>query len=973
MAHWSIEDGLPAIVSMPTGSGKTAVAVALPYLAKSHRVLVIVPSRELRRQVVSAFRSRSLLQDIGVLEGEHSPDVHELKGRPSDWSVLDSADVVVSIPASISPSHFEEDVRPPRDLFDLIIMDEAHHAPAATWASLLHYFSASKKILLTATPYRRDDKPLPGKHIFHFPLSKAITDGIYKPIEARVLEVDSEESAAHDKRIALEVLEVASSAVHASSSILVRASSIERAQSLKTLYGELGMDAELVHSKAKDAEVRDILSAWRAGSLRAVIAVDMLGEGIDLPSLRVVAYHDKHKSSQATIQLIGRLARVHEKFPQPSVLITTQASEALSAVETTLRALYEEDAQWIDLLPRLVDEPVLVDRSRREYIKAFTPSPPEVNLESILPPARAVVFEAPMAGSYQPCFVDGGIPAEVQMGAVIAGSRVIYSGLNEAATMLVVLTAKQASPRWYVGRLGLEAPVYDLHLFNWHRSDNTDFSDLLLENSGDRRISAAIRDVLDPNHVLRKGDPASLQGAFDANDRLSVSSVGVRNTYAGTSGAPSYAMFAGTDVERGLRDADTNSRALGHAIAQIDIVTSRTTAGFSAAKAKYWETRNLSLANYEDWVADLSDRFWSQKSDPARQLLPQVARGARTQLIPESDVLMIEMNPKLAGRGWRLPEGQPLEGLELAPTKPLSSATDLITMKLVDPRNPDVALWCGAQNTAGKIASTGQPITVSRGAGLQEDLADLLSAYPPNVYFLDGQTIHGNLTYKAPQVANALPPITYIDDWDWSGTDIRLESKRSFSGGTIHHLVETKLARAPQQGVLRWVLCNDGKGEIADHIVIELKANQRPTVELWHAKFAGTEKAGVRVGDMEVLVQQAIKNRRHLVDRGFWKRLGRRLDGKEQPQLHLVSGDSITILRAICGLEPHHESWSIADRPPVVEGKIVLVQPGLSLSELDKKLKTATGSPFPGHVREFLTVLHNSVQGLAKVELVASK
>ena len=33
----------------------------------------------------------------------------------------------------------------------------------------------------------------------------------------------------------------------------------------------------------------------------------MLGEGFDLPSLRIVAYHDKHKSLPATVQLIGNI------------------------------------------------------------------------------------------------------------------------------------------------------------------------------------------------------------------------------------------------------------------------------------------------------------------------------------------------------------------------------------------------------------------------------------------------------------------------------------------------------------------------------------------------------------------------------------------------------------------------------------------------------------------------------------------
>jgi superfamily II DNA or RNA helicase len=36
------------------------------------------------------------------------------------------------------------------DLFDLVIVDEAHHYPARTWRSIIDYFQLSKKLFLTA-------------------------------------------------------------------------------------------------------------------------------------------------------------------------------------------------------------------------------------------------------------------------------------------------------------------------------------------------------------------------------------------------------------------------------------------------------------------------------------------------------------------------------------------------------------------------------------------------------------------------------------------------------------------------------------------------------------------------------------------------------------------------------------------------------------------------------------------------------
>jgi len=44
-AHFSLDQGQPAIVVMPTGSGKTGVLMLAPFLLGAIRVLVITPSR----------------------------------------------------------------------------------------------------------------------------------------------------------------------------------------------------------------------------------------------------------------------------------------------------------------------------------------------------------------------------------------------------------------------------------------------------------------------------------------------------------------------------------------------------------------------------------------------------------------------------------------------------------------------------------------------------------------------------------------------------------------------------------------------------------------------------------------------------------------------------------------------------------------------------------------------------------------
>ncbi len=57
----------PAIAVMPTGAGKTAVAVASAFTLRAKRVLVVTPSRLLREQIIEKFETLVDLEKIQAL------------------------------------------------------------------------------------------------------------------------------------------------------------------------------------------------------------------------------------------------------------------------------------------------------------------------------------------------------------------------------------------------------------------------------------------------------------------------------------------------------------------------------------------------------------------------------------------------------------------------------------------------------------------------------------------------------------------------------------------------------------------------------------------------------------------------------------------------------------------------------------------------------------------------------------------
>lgn len=113
LSYWSLPHQNSAVVSVPTGSGKSAIATAAPYLLGASRVLVVVPSRDLRSQLADDFRVERVLRSIGARDGDSSPNVVEVTGLVSDWEALRSADVVVGLPQSVSPVHYA--VPPPAE------------------------------------------------------------------------------------------------------------------------------------------------------------------------------------------------------------------------------------------------------------------------------------------------------------------------------------------------------------------------------------------------------------------------------------------------------------------------------------------------------------------------------------------------------------------------------------------------------------------------------------------------------------------------------------------------------------------------------------------------------------------------------------------------------------------------------------------------------------------------------------------
>ena len=127
---------------LSTGGGKTRIFSYIADAAsrKGNRVLILVHRAELLDQA-----SRSLPMHHGIIAA----------GRGMD---LSHGVQVASVQTVARRLHLL-----PRDHFQLIVVDEAHHTTAGTWARTLEHFNTAKLLGVTATPIRGDGRGL-GEH-----------------------------------------------------------------------------------------------------------------------------------------------------------------------------------------------------------------------------------------------------------------------------------------------------------------------------------------------------------------------------------------------------------------------------------------------------------------------------------------------------------------------------------------------------------------------------------------------------------------------------------------------------------------------------------------------------------------------------------------------------------------------------------------------------------------------------------------
>ena len=227
----------------------------------------------------------------------------------------------------------------------LIVIDEAHHALAETYAEVMNAYPKAKKLGLTATPYRLNGKgftDLFDTLLCSWSMEKFIAEGrlsLYdyysiKPDSADQLLIDSLQKRGADgdyqQKELNEVMDVKPSLERLCLTIkeyvprkkgIVYAISIQHAEHIAEFYRENGIKAVAISSKTPGSLRKELIERFKASSLspslnsasddiEVLVSVDLFSEGFDCPDVEFIQLARPTLSLAKYMQMVGRGLRV---------------------------------------------------------------------------------------------------------------------------------------------------------------------------------------------------------------------------------------------------------------------------------------------------------------------------------------------------------------------------------------------------------------------------------------------------------------------------------------------------------------------------------------------------------------------------------------------------------------------------------------------------------------------------------------
>ncbi|MFC8866852.1 DUF3427 domain-containing protein [Streptomyces sp. NPDC057148] len=335
-----------------TGTGKTVMA-ALDYrdlsrgaTSRRPRLLFVAHRKEILKQSLRTYRE--------VLDDASFGELLYGGADPHEW------DHVFASVQSLNVQRLEE-LAP--DHFDVIVIDEFHHATASTYRRVIEHFTPKELLGLTATPERMDgrnvqDEFFDGRIAAEMRLWEALENDLLSPFHyfgipdgTNLTTLTWQKGSyadqdlgnlltGNDARARIIVKQVRDKisdpgAMRALGFCVTKA----HAHFMADYFRKAGLRAAALTSDSS-AEVRArALADLEAGELQVIFSVDLFNEGLDIPDVDTLLLLRPTNSATVFLQQLGRGLRRTDTKPVLTVLDFIGQHRAEFRFEEQFRAM----------------------------------------------------------------------------------------------------------------------------------------------------------------------------------------------------------------------------------------------------------------------------------------------------------------------------------------------------------------------------------------------------------------------------------------------------------------------------------------------------------------------------------------------------------------------------------------------------------------------------------------------------------
>lgn len=904
-SYYTLYDKKPALVVMPTGSGKTSVLIMTAYLQRVNRVLIITPSKLVRGQIFEEFSQLITLKRLGVLPKIiKNPKVIEIKGylkTKTEWEKLTEYDVVVSTPNCFYEA-IKNHIEIPENLFDLILVDEAHHSSAISWDAIISYFKDSKKVFFTATPFRKDKKEIEGELIYSYPLSKAFDDKIFS--EIMFFPVDEKNGIENDITLASEAEKKFKEDRESGFDhyLFVRTNSLEHGKKLFAVYNaHTGLKLKIVDSTQTFKTIKKVIEELKNKQLDGVICVNMLGEGFDFPNLKIAAIHKPHKSLAATLQFIGRFVRTNASNIGEAKFLAIVNEEL--EIENT--QLYSNDALWRDKIIDMSEGRIEREGEVKRALNTFRDIYPEqenyddLSIYNINPFFHVKIYKV---NDFQ-------YPKSIE----ITNNEVIKYLISDEYKSIIIITKEITRPKW----LAIDQLINVEHNLFIIYFDSS--SRLLFINSSLKTIGFYDNIIKQlTSSKFERISKSQINKVLVEVENPEFFNIGLANRM-GTSGE-TYKILAGPSAQNVLSKSDGRLYSGGHVFVKGVSAGNNITIGYSSA-SKVWSNRYDQIPLFIKWCKDVGSKILSSKEVNTNSNFDNIPKGILINEFPHEVYFgtwnaETYMNPPIISVGDTSSNVVQILDFDICIIKENNFNNKRV---LIDLKHNDITIPLSYDFEDHYKIRDGQDDDYNVSFESEDiNLIYYLNEFPLDLYLTENfEEISNHEFLASPKVE--INPFDvgqiFVFDWELYKTDTKQEFG---TRNSIHETLKAYLLISNYD----IIIYDHGSGEIADFLTV--KNDSEIKIELYHVKAAkGDSATGNRVDEVYEVVGQAIKSLKWLINFStFIKHLKRRTHNKSEKY---IKGDS-AILESIFS-ESKRKSFEIN-----------IVQPGISKSGFTQKI-----------------------------------